>query len=172
MDKKIQIGVMGPDESEYPEEDEMKKRMAETAEQLGKLIAKNNAILLTGGCGGVMLAASKGAKEAGGITVGSPGRIRNASNRYVDIEIITDIDAGSFIFAGLLGCDAIIFIPGGAGTLAELCFAYRNKKKCIIMKGYDQFYDKLVNGYLDRGKSIKLLGAETCGDAIRLAIEK
>ncbi len=170
-ERKLQIGVMGPDEKEYPENSEQRERINEAAERRGRLIAKRNSILLTGGCGGVMLYASRGAKEEGGITVGSPGRTRNASNRYVDVEIITDIDAGSFIFAGLLGCDAIIFIPGGAGTLAELCFAYRNKKRCIIMRGYDDFYDRLIDGYLDRGKTVKLLGADNPEEAVNLALK-
>ncbi len=172
MNKKLQIGVMGPDSKEYPKSGEKQKRITETAKLLGKLIAQNNATLFTGGCGGVMLYASKGAKSEGGITVGSPGRTRGASNKYVDIEIITDIDAGSFIFAGLLSCDAIIFIPGGAGTLAELCFAYRNKKRCIIMMGYDRFYDRLIGNYLDRGRSTKLLGAKIPEDAIKLALKE
>ena len=171
MNKKIQIGVMGPDEKEYPEAQEIRNKISKTAENLGQLIAKKNAVLFTGGCGGVMLSASKGAKIENGITVGSPGRTRNASNQYIDVEIITDVDVGSFIFAGLLSCDAIIFIPGGAGTLAELCFAYRNKKKCIIMRGYDDFYDKFIGNYLDRGKSIKLLGANTPEEAVNLAFD-
>ena len=54
MNKKIQIGVMGPDEKEYPEAQEIRNKISKTAENLGQLIAKKNAVLFTGGCGGVM----------------------------------------------------------------------------------------------------------------------
>ena len=172
MGKNIQIGIMGPDSGELPKDKRKRRYVLATAETLGSIIASRGAVVFTGGTGGVMEYASKGAKASGGITVGVPGRERGASNKYVDVEILTDIDVGSFIFGGMHGCDAIIFIPGGAGTLAELCIAYRLGKKCIIMKGFDRWYDSRINGYIDDGKKVKLLGAVSPEEAISLALDE
>lgn len=169
MKKNMQIGIMGPDIGELPKDKLKRRYVLATAERLGSIAAGRGAVVLTGGTGGVMEYASKGAKASGGITIGVPGRERGASNRYVDVEILTDIDVGSFIFGGMLGCDAIIFIPGGAGTLAELCIAYRLRKRCIIMKGFDSWYDSKINGYIDSSKKVKLLGAASPEEAINMA---
>jgi len=169
--RKLQIGVMGPAVSEYPQNPQTKKMVCEFAEKIGELLAKRGVIVFTGGMDGVMELASKGAKNKNGITVGTPGRTRNMSNKYVDIEVLTPIDVGDFIFAGILSCDAIITIPGGAGTFAEVCIAYRNKKPNVIIEGINPDYDKLINNYLDESKLILTYGAKTPEEAVRKAIE-
>ena len=169
--RKLQIGVMGPAVSEYPQNPQTKKMVCEFAEKIGELLAKRGVIVFTGGMDGVMELASKGAKNKNGITVGTPGRTRNMSNKYVDIEVLTPIDVGDFIFAGVLSCDVIITIPGGAGTLAEVCIAYRNKKPNVIIEGINPDYDKLINNYLDESKLILTYGAKTPEEAVGKAIE-
>ncbi|OHA88537.1 MAG: hypothetical protein A2741_01510 [Candidatus Zambryskibacteria bacterium RIFCSPHIGHO2_01_FULL_43_27] len=169
--RKLQIGVMGPAVSEYPQNPQTKKMVCEFAEKIGELLAKRGVIVFTGGMDGVMELASKGAKNKNGITVGTPGRTRNMSNKYVDIEVLTPIDVGDFIFAGILSCDAIITIPGGAGTFAEVCIAYRNKKPNVIIEGINPDYDKLINNYLDESKLILTYGAKTPEEAVGKAIE-
>jgi len=60
------------------------------AERIGRLVAQRGGILVTGGKGGVMEAACKGAKEAGGLTVGIlPGESRDEANPHVDIALPT-----------------------------------------------------------------------------------
>lgn len=162
---------MGPAVSEYPQNSQTKKTVCEFAEKIGELLAERGVIVFTGGMDGVMELASKGAKNKNGITVGTPGRTRNMSNKYVDIEVLTPIDVGDFIFAGILSCDAIITIPGGAGTLAEVCIAYRNKKPNIIIEGINPDYDKFINNYLDESKQIITYGAKTPEKAVEKAIE-
>jgi len=169
--RKIQIGVMGPAESEYPKDINLKEKICRIAERVGELLAENDVIVFTGGANGVMELASKGAKSKGGTTVGTPGRTRNLSNRYIDIEVLTPIDVGDFLFAGILSCDAIITIPGGAGTLAEVCIAYRNKKPNIIIEGINPDYDKMINNYLDEGKIVLAEGAKTPEEAVKKALE-
>ncbi len=169
--RKLQIGVMGPAEGEYPKSADLKTKICDIATRLGELLAENDAIVFTGGMDGVMELASKSAKNKGGITVGTPGRIRGMSNKYIDIEVLTPIDVGDFLFAGLLSCDAIITIPGGAGTLAEVCMAYRNKKPNIIIEGINPDYDKLINNYLDEGKLVLTHGAKTPEEAVKKALE-
>jgi uncharacterized protein (TIGR00725 family) len=169
--RKIQIGVMGPAEKEYPKDAELKEKICKIAERIGELLAEEGAIVFTGGMDGVMELASRGAKSKGGITVGTPGRTRNLSNKYIDIEVLTPIDVGDFLFAGILSCDAIITIPGGAGTLAEVCIAYRNRKPNIVIEGINSDYDKMINNYLDEGKLILIEGAKTPEEAVKKAIE-
>lgn len=169
--RKLQIGVMGPAENEYPKRADLRAKICEIAVKLGELLAEKGAVVFTGGMDGVMELASKGAKNMGGITVGTPGRIRGMSNKYIDIEVLTPIDVGDFLFAGILSCDAIITIPGGAGTLAEVCMAYRNKKPNIIIEGIDPDYDKLINNYLDEGKLILMEGAKNAEEAVEKAIK-
>ena len=168
--RKLQIGVIGPAEGEYPKEEALKNKICDFAEKIGELLAEKDAIVFTGGMDGVMELASKGAKNKNGITVGTPGRARKSSNKYIDIEVLTPIDVGDFLFVGTLSCDAIITIPGGAGTMAELCLAYRNKKPIIIIEGISNDYDKFVNNYLDEGKLVLIEGAKTPEEAVGKAI--
>ena len=63
-----------------------------TAYDLGNLLAKNGAVIICGGLGGVMEAACKGAKAAGGTTIGIlPGPFRGDANPFVDYAVATDM---------------------------------------------------------------------------------
>lgn len=166
-----QIGVLGPSESNLPTDPALKERMLKDAELIGSLVAKNGGILITGGTDGVMEFASKGAFEAGGITVGTPGRTRGESNKYIKVEICTPIDIGDFLFAGLQSCDSIIVFPGGAGTLAEVALAYRLKRPMVIMKEYASYYDDLVGKQLDVSSSkLSFWGTKSPEEAVKLAL--
>lgn len=169
--KKLQIGVMGPAVSEYPRDRKIQNIVRTFALEIGRLLAKRGVVVFTGGMDGVMELASKGAKMEGGVTVGTPGRTRGISNKFIDIEVLTPIDVGDFIFAGILSCDAIITIPGGAGTLAETCIAYRNKKPNVVIEGINPDYDKFINNYLDESKQIVIYGAKTPVEAVKKAVE-
>ncbi len=101
------------------------------AEEIGKLIAQKGAILVTGGLGGVMEAASKGAIEAGGTTVGIlPGFSKDEANKYVSIPITTGLShARNIIIAR--SADALIAVSGGYGTLSEIAVALKLGKPVI-----------------------------------------
>jgi uncharacterized protein (TIGR00725 family) len=63
---------------------------AAAAEAVGRALAAGGAILVCGGRGGVMEAACRGARSAGGLTIGIlPGTDRSEANPYVDIPIVT-----------------------------------------------------------------------------------
>jgi len=170
QNRKMQIGVIGPAESEYPKDATLKNKVCEYAERIGELLAKKGVIVFTGGADGVMELASKGAKNKNGTTVGTPGRTRESSNKYIDIEVLTPIDVGDFLFAGILSCDAIITIPGGAGTMAELCLAYRYKKPIVIIEGLSKDYDNLINNYLDESRLVLIEGAKNPEEAVEKAV--
>jgi uncharacterized protein (TIGR00725 family) len=107
------------------------------AEEVGKLIALNGAVLVTGGLGGVMEAASKGTQEEGGITVGIlPGFSKEEANRYVDIPIATGLShARNAVIAR--SADALIAIAGEYGTLSEIAIALKLGKPVIGIKTWD-----------------------------------
>ena len=92
------------------------------AEEVGALIAKRDAILVTGGMGGIMNSASKGAKEANGLVIGVlPTLERESANPYVDIPIVTGLShARNLIIART--CDCAIAINGKYGTLSEIAY--------------------------------------------------
>ncbi|SVB64300.1 uncharacterized protein METZ01_LOCUS217154 [marine metagenome] len=92
----------------------------DAAYQVGLELAKRGAIVLCGGMTGVMEAVCKGAKEAGGTTVGiMPGNNVEDANDYIDIAIPTGLGyARNAIVAG--SGRAIIAIDGAYGTLSEI----------------------------------------------------
>lgn len=113
------------------------KEIYSIAEEAGKLIAMNGAILMTGGLGGVMEAASKGAQEEGGITIGIlPGLSKEEANRYVDIPVATGLShARNAVIAR--SADALIAIAGEYGTLSEIAIALKLGKPVIGIKTWD-----------------------------------
>ena len=93
------------------------------AEEVGRLIAKAGAILVCGGLRGVMEGAAKGAKSAGGLTVGIlPGSKHEEANPYIDIPIITGLGYARNKIVVKTG-QVIIAIGGKYGTLSEIGFA-------------------------------------------------
>jgi len=113
MRRKI-IAIIG---GSQPDEKSLK-----IAEKTGSLIAQRGAILVTGGLGGVMSAASKGAKQADGLVIGIlPTPDRGSANPYVDIPIVTGMsEARNIIIART--CDCAIAIDGKYGTLSEIAY--------------------------------------------------
>jgi uncharacterized protein (TIGR00725 family) len=101
------------------------------AYETGKLIGERNYVLVTGGLGGVMEAASKGAKEKGGLVIGIlPGNSRSSANKWVDVPIVTGMShARNVIIAQ--SADVLIAIDGAVGTQSEIAFGNIYKKKII-----------------------------------------
>ena len=90
---------------------------------------------MTGGKGGIMEYAARGAKENGGITIGVITGPRRTSNKWTDVEIVTGSKISGFdeVFIPLM-CDTVIVIGGGVGTLQEICVSYRNKIPIIVLE--------------------------------------
>jgi uncharacterized protein (TIGR00725 family) len=102
--------------------------------ELGKRIAQSGWVLLTGGRPqGVMDAASRGAKSAGGLTVGIlPGSDRFSASTAVDIAILTGMGNARNII-NVLSSDVVIACGMGAGTASEAALALKTNKPVILL---------------------------------------
>jgi len=129
MRKKIRIGVIGGSSPD--------KESRQTAFRVGQLIAEKGAILVCGGLSGVMEAASRGAKEAGGFTMGIlPGNSLDDANIYVDIPVATGLGYGRNSLVAM-NSDVIIAIDGQYGTLSEIAYGRIYGKKVFGMGTWD-----------------------------------
>ncbi len=124
-----QIAVVGPGEA-GPE-------LLATAEQVGARLAEAGAVLVCGGLGGVMEAACRGAREAGGLTVGLlPGTDRLAANPFVEVAIPTGLGEARNALVARAG-EALIAVGGGYGTLAEIALALKARTPVVGIATWD-----------------------------------
>jgi uncharacterized protein (TIGR00725 family) len=98
------------------------------AEAVGAELGRRGAVVVTGGLGGVMEAACRGARSTGATTLGIlPGADRGAANPFVSVAVATGLGE---LRNGLVvrSADAVVAIAGGAGTLSEIAFALKAGK--------------------------------------------
>lgn len=121
------------------------QREARLAEEVGVELAKRGVILVCGGLTGVMRAVCKGARSAGGTSVGIlPGNRRESANPYVDIPIVTTIGEARNVIVVCSG-QAVIAIGGEYGTLSEIAYALRNEIPVVSLNTWSLS----KNGQLD-----------------------
>jgi uncharacterized protein (TIGR00725 family) len=139
------------------------KRKMELARAVGREIATRGHVLVCGGLGGVMEAASRGAREAGGIAVGIlPGADRSHANQWVTVALPTDMGHARNALVALAG-DALIAICGGYGTLSEIAFGLKMGKPVIGLESWDL-------GDCP-GEEMSMVPASTPQEAVELAEE-
>jgi uncharacterized protein (TIGR00725 family) len=104
------------------------------AEEVGRLLAERGCTVVTGGLDEVMAAAARGAKSAGGTTIGIlPGESRSTANEWIDHAVVTGLGhARNFVVAA--SGDAVIAVGGSWGTLAEIAFAMRLDRPVVILE--------------------------------------
>ena len=103
------------------------------AEEVGRLLAERGCVVVTGGLGEVMAAASRGAKSAGGTTIGIlPGKDRAAANEWVDYAVVTGL-GHMRNFAVAASGDGVIAVGGRWGTLSEIAFAKVLGRPVVIL---------------------------------------
>lgn len=101
------------------------------AEAVGAELARRGAVLVSGGLGGVMEAACRGARGAGGTTLGIlPGDDRAAANAFVSVAVASGMGE---LRNGLVvrSADAIVAIAGEYGTLSEIALALKAGKPVV-----------------------------------------
>jgi uncharacterized protein (TIGR00725 family) len=105
--------------------------------EVGFLIGRAAALLVCGGRGGVMEASARGAKEAGGITIGIlPGDRDADANPYIDIPIVTAMGNARNVI-NVLTSHAVIAIEGSYGTLSEIALALKCRVPVIGLKTWN-----------------------------------
>ena len=106
----------------------------ERAETVGRLLAERGATVVTGGLGEVMAAAARGAKNAGGTTIGIlPGETRTGANPWLDHVVVTGIGHARNLAVVASG-DAVIAVGGRYGTLAEIGLALTLGRPVVILE--------------------------------------
>lgn len=127
------------------------------ASELGQEIARSGAVLVCGGLGGVMLAASKGARSEGGVTIGViPGDIKEDANEYIVYPICTGMgQARNLVIINT--ADVLIAVAGKYGTLSEIGFALKSGKP-VVSLGSWEIDDSIVR-------------AENAKEAVKLALQ-
>ncbi len=137
---------------------------------VGAEIARSGSVLVTGGLDGVMSAASRGAREAGGITVGIiPQDDFSHANEFCDIVVPTGMGM-SRDFLTALSADGIIIVGGGTGTLSEMCAADMNRKPMVAIRNLGGPAERYIDGFLDHRRHVRIVGADTPADAVRLIL--
>jgi uncharacterized protein (TIGR00725 family) len=129
MNRKLIIAVIGGGECS--------DRIERLAEEVGRFIAQKGARLVCGGLGGVMIAAARGAKTAGGETIGIlPGNDPREANSCIDIPIPTGLGYIRNVLV-IRAADGVVAIGGKYGTLSEIAFSMIEKKPIICLESLE-----------------------------------
>lgn len=151
------IGVMGPGENATPDENEM-------AFDLGKAIAMNGWVVLTGGRSfGIMEAAMRGAHEGDGLTVGIlPTDNSNNASDHADIKIMTGMGSARNQIT-VLSSHIIVVIGMAAGTASEVALAVKSNKKVILLN-----QDEITIRFFKNIGTYKVMIAKTVDETINM----
>lgn len=129
MTRSCYVAVVGP--AETPPEVETQ------AEAVGGALARTGAVVVTGGLTGVMAAACRGAKKAGGTTLGIlPGPDRSAANPWVDLAVATGMGEARNALV-VRAADAVVAVAGGYGTLSEIALALKTGRPVVGLGTWD-----------------------------------
>lgn len=122
------VAVVGPHDAD--------EALLADAHEVGAALADAGYVVVTGGLGGVMEAASRGAHEAGGLVVGLlPGDRHDAANAYVDVAIPTAMGEGRNLLV-VRAASAVVAVGGSWGTLAEVALARRLGMPVVSLHGW------------------------------------
>jgi len=170
--RKIQIGVMGSmSDLKYS------KNIEKIALDVGRWVAKSGATLIFGAekdADSLSTVAAKGAKIAGGLTVGvTYGKGLDIQYPDVaDVIIASGLERGGGRETALvLSCDAVITIGGGSGTLNEIAVAYQANIPIVAISNTGGWSDELSGRFLDERRRLKVETAPDAKAAVELAIK-
>ncbi|MCA8978094.1 MAG: acyl-CoA synthetase [Planctomycetes bacterium] len=149
------------------------------AEDVGRLLVDAGFRVLTGGLGGVMETACRGARsssryQSGDTVAVLPGHDPGEANEFVDVVIPSGLDhVRNSIVAH---ADAVIAIGGGAGTMSEICLAWIYKRLIVALRveGWsgriaDQRVDERVR--YPNEPDDRVIGATSASDAVRTVVD-
>jgi uncharacterized protein (TIGR00725 family) len=132
------------------------------AEDVGRELARRGAVVVTGGLGGAMEAACRGAKAEGGTTLGIlPTDDRADANEWVDVAVPTGMGEGRNALV-VRAADAVVAVAGGFGTLSEIALALRLGRPVVGLGTWE-----LVRG----GRPVEgIVAASTAAEAAERAV--
>jgi uncharacterized protein (TIGR00725 family) len=132
------------------------------AEDVGRYLARRDAVVLCGGLGGVMEAACRGAKAEGGTTVGIlPTDDRRQANPYVDVAIATGMGEARNALV-VRAADVLVAVDGEFGTLSEIALALRTGTPVVGIATWELSM---------QGRPVDaILRVETAEDAVEAAL--
>jgi uncharacterized protein (TIGR00725 family) len=111
----------------------------ELAEEVGREIARRDAVLVCGGLGGVMEAAARGAHQAGGLTVGIlPTYDSRSANQWLDVVIPSGLGHARNVLVAASG-DAVIALPGEHGTASEIALALKLGRHVVALHAWQDY---------------------------------
>jgi uncharacterized protein (TIGR00725 family) len=151
------IGIMGPGEGATPDENEM-------AFELGRAVANNGWVVLTGGRSfGIMDAAMRGAHEVDGLTIGilPNDNAANASD-HADIKIMTGMGSARNMI-NILSSHIIVVIGMAAGTASEVALALKSNKKVILLN-----QDEISIRFFKNIGTYKVMVASTVDETVNM----
>ena len=130
----------------------------ESAEAVGRLLGERGATVVTGGRGEVMAAAARGAKSAGGTTIGIlPGETRDGANAWSDLVVVTGIGHARNLAVVASG-DVVIAVGGRYGTLAEIALALTLGRRVIVLEPGWEIEGTLPAGTPEQAVELALAG--------------
>lgn len=145
------------------------------AELLGRGLVDAGFRVATGGLGGVMTAASRGARASERWTEGTvvgvlPGLVAAEANPFVDIVVPTGMNyARNVVLVAM--ADVIVAVGGGSGTLSEIALAWQHGKPIIALDRGEGWSSRLAGERLDHRRDDLLHRATDAGAAVQLALE-
>lgn len=143
------------------------------AEAIGRGLVDAGFRVATGGLGGVMAAASRGARQAAAWTDGRvigvlPGLLASEANPYVDVVVPTGMNyARNTIVVAM--ADVVIAVGGGSGTLSEIALAWQHNKPIITLSLGEGWSARLAGERLDQRREDVLHPASTADEVVLLA---
>ena len=112
------------------------RKLRDMAADIGRYVAENGGVVLCGGLGGIMEGAARGAKEAGGTTIGIiPSENKADANQFIDYVIPTGFGQARNVLV-VRAADAIVALPGKFGTLSEMAFALVSGKPIVSVQAW------------------------------------
>jgi uncharacterized protein (TIGR00725 family) len=139
------------------------------AEEVGRLLVERGFRIVTGGLGGVMAAASRGAHRASRYVEGDvigilPSSDASTANRWVDVVVPSGLGiARNAVIVTM--ADAVIAIGGGSGTLSEIAMAWQLDRIVVGLRA-GGWSEKLAGSAVDDRRADSVLAARDASEAV------
>ncbi|HDJ26663.1 MAG TPA: TIGR00725 family protein [Candidatus Bathyarchaeota archaeon] len=171
-----QVGVLTTYEEHVPE------RVRQMAYELGRELAEEGFIVITGGDGGLMKDVARGVDDAGGIVVGvlshELARVPEGHpyhNPHLTVRILAEMSYEGRSSIVVASSDVVVVLAGGCGTLVEVAMAYSMGRPIVVLEGSGLLADRLrsmfPDGYLDHRRIVRLRFVGSVEEAVKAVKE-